>query len=297
MSDTTFTSDAITITAADGQQLTGTLFQPAQANGLSLQINGATGVPRGYYAAFAAYQAARGFTVLTFDYRGIGDSSRSAGAPPPRMLDWAVKDVPAAAAFLAQRAPGQKRTYLGHSFGGQILGLLPQAGEIAAAITIGAQQGYWRNWPVSHQLYLPFWWYVLVPGLVALTGKLPGTILGSEDLPRGVALDWARWCKTPQYLVDDAGRPMRPYNDRIAAALRMISFADDDKFGPRRGVDALAGYYPRARIERLHVAPADWGLRRIGHFGFFKRAMPQERWAEQGDWLAAAAAGAAQRAA
>jgi predicted alpha/beta hydrolase len=283
------TQTDIAFSCSDGQQLAGTLFLPQQSNGLSLQINGATGVPRRYYESYAAFQAARGFTVLTFDYRGIAGSPRSAGAPPPRMLDWAVKDVPAAADALAQRTPGLKRSYVCHSFGGQVLGLMPQAAEIAAVITIGAQQGYWRHWPLSHQLYLPLWWYVLVPGLVALTGKLPGAVLGSEDLPRGVALDWARWCKAPQYLIDDAGRAMRPYNDRITAPMRLVSFTDDNTFGPRRGVDALAGYYPRARIERRHVAPADWGLRRIGHFGFFKRTMPQERWAEQGDWLYAAA--------
>lgn len=275
----------ITISCTDGQPLAGTLFRPQHPNGLSLQINGATGVPRRYYDSYAAFQAASGFTVLSFDYRGIGGSPRSHGAPPPRMLDWGMKDIPAAADALAQQAPNMVRTCVCHSFGGQVLGLMPQAAEIAAVITIGSQQGYWRNWPLSHQLYLPLWWYLLVPGLVALTGKLPGAVLGSEDLPRDVARDWARWCTSREYLVDDAGRALRPYNDRIAAPIRMISFSDDNTFGPRRGVDALAGYYPRAQVERQHVTPSDWGLKEIGHFGFFKPAMPQERWAEQGAWL------------
>jgi len=287
----------ITISCTDGQILAASLFTPDHANGLSLQINGATGVPRRYYEAYAAFQAANGFTVLTFDYRGIGGSPRSAGAPPPRMLDWAAKDVPAAADALVRHAPGLLRSYVCHSFGGQVLGLMPQAADIAAVITIGSQQGYWRNWPLAHRLYLPVWWYLLVPGLVALTGRLPGVVLGSENLPRGVALDWARWCKSPHYLVDDAGHPLRPYNDRITAPMRLISFSDDNKFGPRRGVDALAGYYPRARIERQHVVPVDWGLREIGHFGFFKRAMPQDRWAEQAAWLEQAARSSASQAA
>lgn len=285
MSDT---SQSITIAAADGQQLSATLFEPRQSNGASLQINGATGVPARYYAAFAGHMAARGFTVLAYDFRGIAASPRSPGAPPPRMLDWAARDVPAAAEWLRRHHPGLKRTHVCHSFGGQVLGLLPQAAEIAAAVTIGSQQGYWRHWSMAHRLYLPAWWYLAVPGMVALTGRLPGIFVGGNPLPGGVARDWARWCRSPHYLIDDAGKPMRPYNDRIRAKMRLISFSDDTTYGPIRGVDALAGFYPNAQIERLHVTPADWGLKSIGHFGFFRRSMPTERWDETADWLLAA---------
>lgn len=272
-----------TIATADGQSLGATLFEPAISNGLSVQINGATGVPARYYAAFAQHLAASGFTVLTFDYRGIAASPRSPGAPPPRMLDWARQDVPAAADCLARRHPGLKRCIVAHSFGGQVFGMMPQAGEIAAAVTIGSQQGYWRHWSFAHRLYLPAWWYVAVPGLVAMTGRLPGIFVGGNPLPGGVARDWARWCRSPHYLIDDEGRPLRPYNALVRARLKLISFTDDPVYGPVRGVDALAGYYPNASIERLHVAPRDWGLQRIGHFGFFKRDFPQRRWDEIAD--------------
>jgi len=294
MSNHALTTTDIVIACADGQRLAGSLFEPGAdgpaGNGLSVQINGATAVPSRYYAAFAQFLAGRGFTVLTYDYRGIAGSRPSHGAPPPRMLDWGRLDMPAAAAWLRRQRPGLARCVVGHSFGGQILGLLPEAGEIAAAVTIGAQHGHWRNWSAAHRLYLPLWWYLLVPAIVAATGRLPGRLLGgAEDLPVGVARDWARWCRSRHYLIDDAGRPLRPHNDRLRAALQLVSFADDTTFGPVRGVDALAGYYPQARIERRHIAPAEWGLPRIGHFGFFKRGMPQQYWAELADWLQDAA--------
>ena len=38
-------------------------------------VAGATGVPQGFYRSFAAHAAGRGFDVLTFDYRGVGDSA------------------------------------------------------------------------------------------------------------------------------------------------------------------------------------------------------------------------------
>lgn len=290
MSDTAFSSEPVTIACSDGQQLAATLYLPQQSNGLSLQINAATGVPRGYYNAFAGYQAGRGFTVLTYDYRGIGGSAQTPGAPAPRMLDWGLQDVPAAARFLAQQFPALTPTLLGHSFGGQVLGLMPQAEAFAAIVTVASQHGYWRNWPRSHQAKLFFAWYMLVPTLLVLRAKAPSRLFGGEPLPRGVLADWSRWCRSPHYVCDEQGRALRPFNDRVRAPIRMISFSDDLDFGPRKGVDRLAEYYPQARIERQHVMPADWGLPRIGHFGFFKREMPAQRWAEIGDWLHTTAA-------
>ena len=62
------------LTARDGYRLGATLFRPAASNGRAVMIMAATGVPQEYYAKFAAFLAERGFTVLTFDYRGIGRS-------------------------------------------------------------------------------------------------------------------------------------------------------------------------------------------------------------------------------
>ncbi len=281
---------SVSIPAGDGQILAGTLVEPARPNGISVQINAATGVARRYYESFAAYLAGRGFTVLSFDYRGIAGSPRSPGAPPPRMLDWGRRDIPAAADFLAMRTPGFRRAMVCHSFGGQMLGLMPQAGEVAAVLAIASQHGYWRNWSLPHQLRLLLSWYVAFPLVVGLIDRVPGWWLGGQTLPGTVARDWRRWCCSPHYLVDDDGVPLRPYNHAVRARLRLISFTDDLDFGPRKGVDRLAGYYPNAAIERLHVAPRDWGLQRIGHFGFFRRGMPVQCWADQADWLHQAAA-------
>lgn len=280
---------SVPIPVPDGQLLAGTLIEPVQPNGVSVQVNAATGVSRRYYERFAAFLGGRGFTVLTFDYRGIGNSPRTPGAPVPRMLDWGRRDIPAAADVLAARTPGHRRAMVCHSFGGQMLGLMPQAGGIDAVLAIASQHGYWRNWSRRHQLRLWLSWYVAFPTVVGLIGRIPGWWLGGQPLPAAVARDWRRWCCSPHYLVDDAGAPLRPHNDAVRARMRMISFADDHDFGPKKGVDKLMGYYPNASIERLHVAPRDWGLQRIGHFGFFRRDMPARIWGEQADWLLQAA--------
>ncbi|MEK9967872.1 MAG: alpha/beta fold hydrolase [Ferrovibrio sp.] len=297
MTDSPASSEQIVLTCADGQQIAATVYLPQQPNGLTLLINGATGVPRGYYNAFAAFQAAAGFTVLTYDYRGIAGSRPTPGAPQPRMLDWAQQDMATAMRYLAQRFPALTPTLIGHSFGGQVLGLSPQSESLAAIVMIASQHGWWRNWSTKHQLRLALVWYGIVPLSLAFGFRLPASLFGGEQLPRGVLADWSRWCRSKHYVCDEQGRSLRPHNTEVTAPIRMISFDDDDRFAPRRGVDLLADYYPQARIERQHVMPADWGLQRIGHFGFFRRDMPAERWAEIGEWLCNTAAERKRRAA
>lgn len=279
----------IEIRCADGQILAASLFTPDHSNGLSAQINGATGVPRRYYEAFATYMASRGYTVLSFDYRGIAGSPHTPGAPLPRMRDWAEQDCVAAQDYLAQRFPALAPTLVCHSFGGQVLGLMPQGDRITAALCIASQHGWWRNWSLSRQPRLALVWYLLVPALLAFGMKSPARLFGGEPLPRGVLADWSRWCRSPHYICDDRGNALRPFNDRVRAAMRLVSFSDDPDFGPAYGVDRLAEYYPQAQIDRLHVSPSDWGLPRIGHFGFFRREMPVQHWAAQVDWLTQAA--------
>src|SRR5436853_203498 len=131
------------IQARDGHRLGATLFRPAAGNGRALQINAAAGVKQEYYGKFAAYLAERGFSVLTFDYRGIGRSG-SFRLKNARMRDWAELDAAAALDFLAQTK--SKLMAIGHSFGGQSFALIPGAERLAAALAVGSQSGYWRHW-------------------------------------------------------------------------------------------------------------------------------------------------------
>ena len=66
--------DDITVPATDGYPLAATLFLPRGAKRHAVLINSATAVPRKFYRGFAGYLAKRGCAVLTYDYRGTGDS-------------------------------------------------------------------------------------------------------------------------------------------------------------------------------------------------------------------------------
>ena len=117
--------DDISFPAVDGYGLGATLFLPRGAKRHAVLINSATAVPRKIYKGFAGYLARRGCAVLTYDYRGIGDSRpRSLVGFKASMSDWAALDVTAAVAWMRERYHDLPLSYVGHSFGGQALGLL-----------------------------------------------------------------------------------------------------------------------------------------------------------------------------
>jgi len=270
----------ITLEASDGYRLGATLFEGGER---AVLVMPATGVPQRYYAKFAEYLAGRGSTVLTFDYRGIGRSLHGdVRHVRARMRDWALLD--AAAAF--QHLGNRKIRVVGHSFGGQALGLLPDPSRIARALVVGSQSGYWRHWPALGRAWMWPVTHFALPGLSHLHGYFPGSRLGfGEDLPKGVALEWARWCRHPRYLVGALGAEER-YR-ALRAPLRAYAVSDDP-FAPARAVAALLELYPNAQGELRRVSPADVGAKAIGHFGFFREAFRDSLWRESADWLESA---------
>jgi len=266
----------ITLTARDGYPLGATLYEGGER---AVLVMPATGVPQSYYARFATYLAERGFSVLTFDYRGIGRSRNGdLRKMTARMRDWALLDAAAALMHLSGDV-----LVVGHSFGGQALGLLPQPERIRGALLVGSQSGYWRNWSPLGRLWM---WPTTHIGLDAVTklfGYFPGSRLGfGEDLPPGVANEWAAWCRNPTYLVGALG--VDDAYARVRSPFRAYAISDD-AFAPLPAVEALGRLYPNARWETRAVAPRELGVDSIGHFGFFRERFRDSLWREAADWL------------
>lgn len=266
----------ITLTASDGYRIGAATFG---SSGKPVLIMPATGVPQSYYARFAAYLAERGFSVLTFDYRGIGRSKNGdLRKMAARMRDWALLDATAAFQHLSSDL-----LVVGHSFGGQALGLVPQAGRVRSALVVGSQSGYWANWPPLGKLWMWPTTHFGLDGVTKLFGFFPGSRLGfGEDLPPGVAHEWASWCRHPKYLVGALG--VEETYARVRAPFRAYAISDD-AFAPLPAVEALARLYPNARWETRRLAPRELGVDTIGHFGFFRERFRDSLWREAADWL------------
>lgn len=278
----------IELTAADGMRLAATRFVPAgEVRGLAV-IASAMGVRRRFYGAFARHLAASGFEVLSFDYRGIGDSLQGRlREHPARLHEWGELDLEAALSSLRRSRPDLPLVLVTHSVGGQIAGMAPSLSAVDRVLTIASQSGHWRHWSGLPKLGMWGLWHVGVPVLTAVAGYLPLRLLGQgENVPRGVGLDWARGGRDRDYLWGRLARPSQTGFAAYRGCMRIASISDDG-FAPAAAVDALALRYPDARRERVHWNPGDFGVRAIGHFGAFREAMRDTLWRECTDWLLA----------
>jgi len=282
-------AEDVTVPATDGFPLGATLFRPQSTGGSAgpfVIIASGTGIRRRFYANYAAYLCDRGFSVLTFDYRGIGDSRpASLFGFQATMRDWGEKDLAGVIDWIAATLGAACVLLVGHSAGAQLLGLAANNRQIGAMLSVAGQSGYWGNWPPPRKYLVASLWYVLVPAVTAILPWFPSSWarLG-EDLPGGVARQLARWCRHPDYMVDDAGTPLRSYFIRFRAPIRYYSF-DDDHYAPRKAVQSLMSWYSFSQQTGRHVRPSDFGLSSIGHFGFFRAPDGLRLWPETAEWL------------
>lgn len=267
--------EPITLSAADGRPLAGARFAAARPRAVAV-LRGGTGIPARFYRHFAAALAGAGITTYTFDYRGIGASrTLPLRRDPAGYLDWAALDAPAVDALAAARDPGLPRVAVCHSFGGQTLGLHPAPASFDATLIIAAGTGYVGDWPAPERFGLRLLWH-LVPPITAVARRWPGWLGTGEDLPRGVARDWARWCLDPAFLFGVVPPERRRY-DRLTGPLTCVAFTDD-RYAPPVTAEKLFAAYAAADGVHETVAPADVGLERIGHFGAFRPAAAAALW-------------------
>ena len=186
-------ADDIIVPAADRYPLGASLFLPRSGKrSHAVLINSATAVPRKLYSGFASYLAHRGCAVLTYDYRGTGDSRQKAvtGYNQPRslvgfkasMADWAAKDIASSVQWMRERYGNLPLAYVGHSFGGQALGLLRNNKEISRALFIAAQAGYWKIMasPERYRIYAMLNAVIGPDALPKLT-NMPSGLMQSSD--------------------------------------------------------------------------------------------------------------------
>jgi len=288
--------DDITVPAADGYKLGATLFLPRGTRRKAALISSATAVPRKIYRGFAGYLARRGFAVLTFDYRGVGGSRGMAveGYNKPKslvgfnatMTDWAMLDIAATVRWMRERYNTLPLTYVGHSFGGQTLGLLPNNNEVPRALLIAAQLGYWKLMasPERYRVYAML--NFVGPPLTRLFGYAPGWTGIGEDLPKGVFLQWARWVNSPRYLLDDPSVTGLANFAKYKGAMRAICMTDDP-WATRPAVERLCAAYSSITPEILSVSPRELGVSKIGHLGFFRPEHRDTLWRGAAEWLEA----------
>ncbi|BDA84656.1 alpha/beta hydrolase [Aureimonas sp. SA4125] len=278
----------VAIPCRDGVTLGGHLWTGAGRTLIgTVVINPATGVLARYYHYYAAFLAEHGFDVLTYDYRGIGQSRpanlRGCGY---RWRDWGELDFDAALRFARNRKADHPLFVVGHSIGGFLPGLSENAPMIHRMLTVGAQYAYWRDYARNRRAHLFFKWHVIMPAITALYGYFPGQRLGwLEDLPAGVANEWSfRRSRMESSHARQAREEILRRFERVTAPILAVAMSDDE-FGTVPAVARTLRYYRGTDPIHVVLEPSDLGHEDVGHFGLFHNRHAPDFWRDTVGWL------------
>ena len=273
--------------AADGYELGASLFAAAGAPEPKrvAVVHCGAGIPAAHYRRFASFLAESGIPTLTYDYRGIGESRpRSLRGFRAGTEDWAEYDCGAAIAWLRRRYPGAEMLCIAHSIAALFVGGAPNSAEQGRLCMICGHTGYFGDYHPRYRMLMTALWHGFMPAVTLLAGYFPARRFGlGEDLPARMALQWAGR-RTPDLRPAGSGpgfERVQAMLDRCASLQRpaVLVTIGDDAFATPGGTKRLLYYYPRLfPLQRIEFSPADAGLRRIGHFGFFRRAAGAALW-------------------
>src|SRR5512144_1624099 len=114
------------IRTIDGTWIWISSFGPEFSNGKIIVVGPGVGLTQEYYYLFADYLQEQGFTVITFDFRGVGQSApQKLNGYEANVHQWAAHDINAVLLYARQHFPGKEIIYIGHCISGEIIGLAP----------------------------------------------------------------------------------------------------------------------------------------------------------------------------
>ena len=267
--------EPIEITCADGERLQGHFLAAAGGTpGLPVLIAPATGVKQHFYLRFAHWLAGQGHAVLVFDYRGIGLSRRGRLKDSRATLaDWGQQDQVAALDWLLQRSGAAQAVLLGHSAGGQMIGLMANHQRIARLVGVSVSSGWFRGMRPAFRFKARLGLRWLLPLGTLLKGYAPASAIGlGEDLPAGVARQWGQWCAAGGYAKNAVrDQPERDFHDQVRTPIIALHAEDDEIATPATVADLLRTL-PGAPQQLRSITPATQGLKSLGHLDWFRNS-------------------------
>jgi len=272
--------DKLALRTTDGVEIN-VYLTPSEFEGKiehAILIAPALGVPAKFYGQFADYFAKCRFDVFCLDYR-ISDPN---GSEHPRLLDAGLYDIDTAIEYLATKY--RKVSFVGHSLGGQLLGLARSANKLNGAVFIASSIPDTRNMVFKLRWQTRTLKYFLLP-FYRDKGLFPSRKLGlsSLDLPASIANDWGSWLRSKSYLFDHLTNEQLNCYQQVNISILSLGFSDDE-MAPQKNLEKLLSQYRSGIVFRSfhRINSMDSPC---GHLGFFKETSGAAYWPEVASWL------------
>jgi len=270
-----------TIKTKDGRKIKARAYVPDEEAKGVIVISPSATVTQEFYFEIACFFRENNFAVISFDFRGTGDSAPLAlKGFEASLANWALQDTDAVLRHTKNQFPKHELIFIGHGIGGEIIGLAPASQFINRIILVGCALSCSRLRRWKERI-----WIDVTKNFIKLTSWLFGYFPGKElkvfnSLPKGVVYEWIQWCNNENGLFDD-------FSDhnyrRLQVPLLAFSFSDDWR-SQEKGVQALLEHFDSAYITWHHINPKQLNRRRMGHSGFFKPRFKKIFWQQVLNW-------------
>ena len=281
---------SLSIMTDRNQALAATIYRPKTPVKKAVMIAPATGIKRQFYHNFATYLAEHGFGVLTFDNEGIGESlSTDLAKCDASLISWGRHDMPAVLEALQDEFTDATYHLIGHSAGGQLIGLMPNSQSIASVFNVACSSGRIKNMDMPYKLKAIGFMEAFIPLTNLTLGYTPSDKIGmGEPLPRGVARQWREWCNGAGYIKTAFGKSIHThFYDEIDMPALWLGFSDDE-IANSKNMDDMIRVFTKMPAEKRFLDPKDFGVSSIGHMRYFSsrtNAKAPKLWQMAVDWL------------
>jgi len=264
----------------DGIKLKGSLLIPDNPKAV-IQFNTGTAVRKEFYLSFLTYLTEQGYLCCLWNYRG-SEKTDNLKKSSFRYLDYGTKDMPAIKAYLENRFPDLPFLIVGHSTGGQQIGFMSNLNNVKGNINIAASSGYYPNMPFGYRMKAYFFFYVFSPISVLLCGFVKAKPYGfMENLPKQVVFEWRDWLEKENYFFDEKfyGKTVPTGHFKSFKFPVHVYYSTDDTISNAKNTKA---FWRNVKSEKgvtiTELTPAGFGLRKIDHFGYFRKNMKDKLW-------------------
>ncbi|WP_296244936.1 alpha/beta fold hydrolase, partial [Psychrobacter sp. UBA6766] len=264
---------SLSIMTERNRALAATVYRSKNEIKVAVMIAPATGIKRQFYHNFATYLAEQGFGVLTFDNEGIGESlTTELTKCDASLISWGRHDMPAILDALQDEFAAATYHLIGHSAGGQLIGLMPNYKAITSVFNVACSSGQISNMDMPYKLKAMGFMDAFIPLTNLALGYTPADKIGmGEPLPRGVARQWREWCNGAGYIKTAFGKSVQThFYDDITTPSLWLGFSDDE-IANSTNMDDMIRVFSKMPVEKRFFEPKEFGLNSIGHMRYFSR--------------------------
>ena len=277
----------IKIPALDGFKLGGLILKPRGRSKGIIQFHNGTVTKKEFYLNFCTHFCEADYTVIMFDYRGVGESRpKHLRGFNASIIDWGRLDMPGVLGWADKTYPNQKKFIIAHSMGGQVIGLMNNINLLNGIVVIAGSYGNWKNYSGSNKYFSAIIWCAYFPLATKLFGYLPLKRFGmGEDLPAGAAKDLWNWCwgNYTHSEIMERNKIKNYYHD-IKKPI-MAYFIEDDSVTTARTIPMFRADFSSALLDIEIIKPSGIGAEKIGHYGFFSERLKDRLWNRPLDWI------------